>query len=112
MVAAMPEQQLKYMTDKIPELCGDGEISRPFMASKDAATTFCWDERMVLFHAEDRLRANSLDLNSPTIQWFIAQGAVLFCGDCKSLQLLCESLVRDPPTRIGSQINFTILPPH
>ena len=49
MVAAMPEQQVKYMTDKIPmKRCGElEEISSlvAFIASKDAAftTAFCWD---------------------------------------------------------------------
>lgn len=49
MVAAMPDQQVKYMTDKIPmKRCGElEEISAlvAFIASREAAftTAFCWD---------------------------------------------------------------------
>jgi 2-dehydro-3-deoxy-L-rhamnonate dehydrogenase (NAD+) len=49
MVAAMPEHQVKYMTDKIPmKRCGElDEIASlvAFIASKEAAftTAFCWD---------------------------------------------------------------------
>ena len=49
MVAAMPKEQVKYMTDKIPmKRCGElTEISSlvAFIASREAAftTAFCWD---------------------------------------------------------------------